>query len=161
MKSRVVVGEKALVWAMLIMVLPMLGACQKDEINNNELKCPVTAIEGANDNVVGKWKLVKVRIVQLDDGISMKDYSCKNIIYDFKQDGSLVVNGAQKDVHSFENGEYSFVFSDTPIWEGMGDEFKFTLKIGSTGAACGINNNIMIVDYAPLDGNTYYFVRFE
>ncbi|HLW50226.1 MAG TPA: hypothetical protein VKZ78_04580 [Sphingobacteriaceae bacterium] len=168
MKNIVVIGEKNLLWVILVMVLPMLGACQKQEINDDELKCPVTAIEGPDDNILGKWKLVKTRTSAFnppskieDQRSRIEDYSCNNIIYHFKEDGLLIVSGTYEGVFGFTNGEYSFVFSNTPSSDGMEDKFKLTLKIEQRDVPCSINNNNMIIDYAPGDGHTHYFVRVE
>jgi len=162
MKNRVVLREKVLLWTMLIMIVSLLGACQKEKINNDDLKCPVTAVEGPDDKIIGKWKLVKTRTSGFTQPSRIEDYSCGNIIYHFKQDGSLVVSGVQEGVLSrFENGEYSFVFSAAPISEGMEEKFKFTLEIGLGDIPCYINDNNMAINYLPRDGNGYYFVRVE
>lgn len=157
MKNIAVVRRKALLWAILIMILPMLGACQKQEVNNDELKCPVTAKEGPDDNIIGKWKFVKTRTAALAAPSKTYDYSCNNVIFHFKEDGLLVISGVSEGIRSFGNGEYSFEFKDVPFFTGM--DGTYTITIGYISGACSIQENKMIIDRSPLDGDRQYFVR--
>lgn len=147
-----------LLWMISIAVLA-LGGCEKEEKNEDGLQCPVTMQEGADDNVIGKWKLVKASIIKLAHGISTEDYSCNNIIYHFKEDGSLIISGVDEGMHIRGNGVYSFELKDTMLYDHM--EYDYTLKIGEIRKACGIHNNAMVLDASPVDGNTLHFFRVE
>lgn len=148
-----------LFWMLLITILVLTGGCEKKEINENELKCPVTAKEGSDDDIIGKWKLVKVNIIKLAEEIRTEDYSCDDIIYHFREDRSLLISGVEDGMPVRQNGEYPFELMDSVLYEHM--NYDHTLKIDSLKTACGIEDNAMILDASPLDGNTLYFVRVE
>ena len=146
-------------WIVWISVLAFSGGCEKKEINENDLQCPVTAKEGSDDDIIDKWKLVKVNIIKLAEEIRMEDYSCDDIIYHFREDRSLLISGVEDGMPVRQNGEYPFELIDSVLYENM--DYDYTLKIGSQKIACDIEDNAMILDASPLDGNTLYFVRAE
>lgn len=128
-------------------------------MNEDNLQCPVTAKEGADDDIIGKWKLVKAETIKLAYGISIEDYSCNNIIYHFQEDDSLVISGISEGMPGHENGEYSFEFNDAKLYEGIEEEY--TVKIEDMSIACSIQDNHMVLNNSFLDGDILYFVRIE
>ena len=148
-----------LLWMILVVILSLSGGCEKEEKNKNQLQCTVTVKKGADDDIIGKWKLVKARIIKLAHDISTEDYSCNDIIYHFKADGSLIISGVDDGMPVMRNGEYAFEFNDTILYDHL--EYDHTLKIGKSKKACGIHNNAMTLDASPVDGNTLYFIRVE
>src|SRR5690625_4871784 len=148
-----------LFWMLLITVLVLAGGCEKKEINENELQCPVTAKEGSDDDIIGKWKLLEANIIKLAEEIRMEDYSCDDIIYYFREDGSLLISGVEDGMPVRQNGEYSFELKDSVLYKHM--NYDHTLKIDSQKIACDMEDNALILDASPLDGNTLYFVRIE
>lgn len=159
MKKYSIINPTYLLWMALVVILALLGGCQKEEKNEDDLQCPVTVKEGADDDVIGKWKLVKATIIKLAYGISTEDYSCSDIVYHFSEDGSLIISGVDDGMSVIGNGEYSFEFKDTKLYEHM--EYDYTLEIGQLNIACGIHDNAMILDASPVDGNILYFIRVE
>lgn len=151
--------SRYLFWIQLIAVLAFAGGCEKKEINENELQCPVTIQEGSDDDIMGKWKLIKADITRLAEEIRTEDYSCDDIIYYFGEDGSLLISGVEDGMPVQQNGEYSYELIDSILYEHM--DYDYTLKIDSQKIACGMEDNAMILDASPLDGNTLYFVRVE
>src|SRR5690606_11860501 len=94
-----------LIWILCLTLLPLLGACRKEGLNEDDsLRCPVTSKEGPEDSVIGKWKLVKVLSF---DG-KFQDYSCDNVFYYFKEEGILTISGVKEGMISRGNGEYAF-----------------------------------------------------
>src|SRR5690625_1434210 len=148
-----------LFWMLLITILVLTGGCEKKEINENELQCPVTIQEGSDDDIMGKWKLIKADITRLAEEIRTEDYSCDDIIYHFREDRSLLISGVEDGMPVQQNGEYSYELIDSILYEHM--DYDYTLKIDSQKIACGMEDNAMILDASPLDGNTLYFVRVE
>lgn len=159
MKKNIFMKPIYLFWIQLVTVPAFAGGCEKKEINENELKCPVTIQEGSDDDVMGKWKLVKTDITRLAEEIRTEDYSCDDIIYHFREDSSLLISGVEDGIPVRQNGEYPFELIDSVLYEHM--NYDHTLKIGSQKIACGIEDNAMILDASPLDGDTLYFVRVE
>lgn len=138
----------------LLIVLPLLiSACQKDERKEEIVKCTIVAKEGSNDNVIGKWKLVTGETTFFNP--RKEDYSCQDIIYDFREDGTLVISGNNEQLIGYEGGEYTFEFSKIELYEGL--NYSLTIENGSIG--CSIEKNHMILDNSPLDGPILHLVR--
>lgn len=163
MKKLIIIKPIFLLWTVCILTLSLFGACQKeDKLEKDGLQCPVVAKEGPDDNIVGKWKLVKIQVTSFSPyppPASMIDYSCDNIVYEFQEGGILIVTGAPKDIRSYENGEYPFEFTNTPLNEYAPE--KYTLKIKNRGISCGIQDNKMVFNDSDLDGDIVHFVRIE
>src|SRR5690554_3201252 len=76
-------------------------------------KCNLLAIEGPIDNIVGKWK--QVRVERIPEEYSMTvDYSCNNIIYSFQEDGKLVVMSDKIEYIGHSIREYEYEFRKSP-----------------------------------------------
>src|SRR5690625_7925740 len=119
---------------LLITILVLTGGCEKKEINENELQCPVTIQEGSDDDIMGKWKLIKADITRLAEEIRTEDYSCDDIIYYFREDGSLLISGVEDGMPVQQNGEYSYELIDSILYEHM--DYDYTLKIEIGRASC-------------------------
>lgn len=138
---------------MSILLLLFVGTGCKE----NEQKCTTVAVEGPEDDVVGKWKQVKGKTVF--DKSQIVDYSCNNIIYNFKSDGSLSINSDIDNPIGYNSGEYIYEFSQHSLYENI-DE-NYTLKIDNSNWACSISGSNMVLNNAPLDGPILYFVRIK
>lgn len=55
--------------------------------------CKVTPVCGEKGNIVGKWKLVKATEALVTAPTSI-DYSCEDIVYEFRPDNKLVVTSS-------------------------------------------------------------------
>lgn len=142
----------------ILIILFMIIACKKDDNMEENLRCPIEALDGANDNVVGKWKLAKAKVVFQNP--RTEDYSCDEIIYDFRADGILVISGgASSDSIGYPEGQYTYAFTADKLFEWV--EESYTLSIDETKIASGINNNQLILNSSPLDGPILYFVRIQ
>jgi len=138
---------------MPILLLLFVGA----GCNENEQKCTTIAVEGPENNVIGKWKQVKGKTVF--DKPQIVDYSCNNIIYNFKSDGSLSIYSDIDNPIGYNSGEYIYEFSLYSLYENI-DE-NYTLKIENSSWACGISGSNMVLNNTPLDGPILYFVRIQ
>lgn len=66
--------------------------------------CKVTPVCGKANDIIGKWKLVKTKeAYSLKNGFN--DYSCDEVIYEFRTDNKLVVTS---NIEEQLNGEYKF-----------------------------------------------------
>ena len=106
--------------------------------------------------IIGKWKLEKIR-VNSRMGIFCTDCSLYNVVYEFKQDGTLTVSANTENHGWHESGEYSFIKDE---WDMGQDGFPWGLSI-SNGSATWymLSSKKLIIDYSPMDGATYYFVK--
>lgn len=135
-----------------LLILPLctvlLGAgCQK-----KDEKCTINAINGPEDNIIGKWKLVKGEEVFYNP--RTVDYSCNNVIYQFKTDGVLIITSDIVDIIGFGTGKYSYEFILT-------DKGSHTLKVDNSQGGCSILGSDLTINYAYLDGPILYLIRVQ
>lgn len=144
------------IFALMFLSMILFGACQEDALPQGELICPVEAVDGPEDSVVGKWKMIWER-----PGFSLDtiDYSCNSIIYHFKPDGILeVLSDVEEAGHS--DGEYNYKLIWDPYNSGantlrgikIGEHSRWAILIGTTK---------MTMDITPLDGPMRQFIRIE
>jgi hypothetical protein len=129
--------------------------CKKTDFVKLDLTCPITARKGDDSEVIGKWKLVKGETVFMSK--STEDYSCNEIIYHFRSDGSLIITANIDKFIGNTSGTYQYKFTDSQLYEGMSQ--TKTLQINLRSLACGISGGIMKLDDSPLDGPILYLVR--
>lgn len=157
MKRRIVLNSVQLSWMVMLIVSSFLLACKKEDHMKESLKCPVVAKEGSDDDITGKWKLVNAQAVFYNP--SMEDYSCDDIVYDFRESGMLLVYGTDNQTIGYGEGQYTFEFSTIKFYEGS--EGDYTLKIGNASMVCSIKNNRLILDGSALDAPILYLIRVK
>ena len=140
---------------LLIIFLLIFVGCKKTEVIDIDLKCSVVARKGNDNQIIGKWKLVKAQTVFLDP--RTVDYSCNQIIYAFDLNGNLTITADTADIIGQNSGSYDYTFSKSSFFEGQNE--KYTIKIKQRSITCGISNGVMILDDSPLDGPILYLVR--
>lgn len=146
---------KFILFSAILFACSMIG-CQEAEFPN--LKCRVKSVSGPVDDVVGKWKLVQREDFNMQSGkITRTDYSCKNIIYYFTNDGIVRVEN-HGDTSLYKDGDYEYLFSTTPFHETMEGN---TLRIRGIGWPCFIQPGNMTLDRTSLNGSILRFVRVE
>lgn len=143
----------------LIFFLSLLTAsgCTGDE-GEPELgkACPVDAVEGQENEIVGKWKMVWQRPGFSND---YTDYSCNNTMYHFKPDGILEVSNDVEGV-GYSTGDYSYEFVSDPYNSGVADVRGLKIS-GSLPWGYQIEATTMMLDLSFLDGPLKYFIRIE
>ena len=140
-----------------------LSQCNKSEFpdENSEdstllIDLPIDLKNEKAENIIGKWKLEKITVLSRL-GIFHTDCSPYNVVYEFKENGILIVSANTDNYGWHESGEYSFIDDE---W-GMGhDDYLWGLSINN-----GLTNwyvlssKELIIDYSPGDGATFYFVK--
>lgn len=121
------------------------------EAEDPDMACPIVAVIGADDDIVGKWKLVKGQTVFYEP--RTEDYSCSDIVYHFQQDGILTISSVKED---YSPDPSAYEFDQISLYA-----HEFTLKIGNRKYGCSISEGRMILDGSPLDGPIRYFVRIQ
>lgn len=105
---------KKIILYIFLLLLPIFSLSCKDEVKDDccideeiaNLNCKVTPVCGEKGNIVGKWKLVKATEALVTAPTSI-DYSCENIIYEFRPDNKLVVTS---NIEGQMSGEYEYQY---------------------------------------------------
>lgn len=126
----------------LILMLVIVWGCSDDEFSS------------AN-KIVDEWKLTEIRYFSTS-GNSIIDYSGVNIIYDFREDGTLIVSGAEQGVHT--NGTYEYEIEEGVV-EGISDLVIFTVKIDQTYWTHDLTDGIMKLGLPHNDRSNLIFER--
>ena len=103
------------------------------------------------ENIIGKWKLVKVVIPFINE---TSDYSQYEITYEFNKNGTLDVSGKNDHIEGYrghEAGEYSYSIKK--------DEIGFRLTIDNLIYGYSISSEKLEISNAHLDGCIYYFSK--
>jgi hypothetical protein len=91
-----------------------------------KLACPSPAKTGKEDDIIGKWKLV-LEINKSDTS----DRSCEDIVYHFREDGTLTVSNSSE-VCEFEYSNYPFCYRCYPSKNSA----QPNLKMGDAAIFC-------------------------
>ncbi len=147
-------AKKASHFTLVMLVLfSLFSGCQDVEFPG--LKCRVKSVDGSLDDVTGKWKLVRVKNFNMENGQHRElDYSCENIVYEFNEEDTVEIIGGEFEFVS-DPGIYDYDLVLSPFNGLTG----FTMKIGFRTWACFIESGKMTLDASGLDGEILEFVR--
>ncbi|WP_179352256.1 hypothetical protein [Winogradskyella vidalii] len=126
----------------LILMFVTLYSCSADDYSSAR-------------NIVDEWQLIEIRYSGIE-GNTTVNYSTSNIIYDFREDGTLIVYGAQYGVHA--NGTYTYLIEEGSL-EGQSDLEILTVKIDQTYWSYDLTNGIMKLGQSHVDGPDLVFER--
>ncbi|REE25556.1 hypothetical protein DFQ09_102146 [Winogradskyella pacifica] len=126
----------------LIVLLVTVFGCSDDEFSSV-------------NKIVDEWKLTEIRYYT-SSGNSIIAYSDVNIVYDFRNDGTLVVSGVEQGIYN--NGTYEYEIEEGVV-EGISDLVIFTVKIDQTYWAYDLTNGIMKLGLSHVDGPDLIFER--
>lgn len=139
----------------------MFQTCKKAQPSEEILttyQCAVNSVAGPQDDVLGKWKLLSYRTVFYNPDTT--DYSCDDIIYEFKRDGGLTVISTIDEPHGYAAGDYTFELKENIVPED-GNTY-YTLQIGEHSQwPSTIGAREMILSQAYVDGPVLHFARIE
>ncbi|MDR2125523.1 MAG: hypothetical protein LBP63_01665 [Prevotellaceae bacterium] len=84
----------------ILLILAGVIACGKENTDENPYR----------KNIIGKWKLIKMisRDVNYDGIFDTVDYSNENIIYEFRANNKLIINGYIE--NDFSSGEHYYSY---------------------------------------------------
>lgn len=113
----------------------------------------------SNDNettqIVGQWKLIYRHSNPWSSYIA--DESAKNIVYDFKSNGILIVTGNQSAPHT--DGQHNYFFGED-ILGGLSSDPKIVLvKIDGEKWTYNLSSGQMMLSQGYLDGESLTFAR--
>jgi hypothetical protein len=135
----------------LMMAIVVLSSCSKD--NDDD----------ATNQIVGKWKLVKIEYYKRDantnGSLQTTDYSVKNIIYDFRLNNKLIISG--EDNMDSENRVSDYVFEKDYLsgFPSEGESKMFLVKIDGSKWNYSLTNGIMKLGQSYIDGSDLYFEK--
>ena len=117
-------------------------ACDRTENNENK--------------VSGEWKLQSAKYIATNQTI---DYSNKNIIYNFQNNGTLNVYGGSNE--GYNDGNYSYIFKNDYLSNyPTNNEQKIDLVIIQNSKwAFSNSNNQMTLDQTHVDGPKLTFIK--
>lgn len=141
--------NKSIIFLILII---FTHACSSDK-NDSELVEFESACEQKNDvdllDLIGKWKLRKVQTVFLNPGVY--DYSSNEIIYDFREDGVLIISSDIDEFVGGSTGEFSYSLSQNAL----------NLQIDQTSKTCCLSDISLRLDGSSLDGPILCLVKVQ
>lgn len=106
-------------------------------------------------DIVGKWKLEKVKTVFYEP--KEYDYSENNIIYLFRANRTLKVTSDVDENMAHNPGEYSYRVEKSSVYK----ETDVIVINNGPEAICSISGNNLIIDDSPRDGYIYSFTRVK
>jgi hypothetical protein len=109
-------------------------------------------------SIIGKWRLTIGRSSGFMFSPVIVDYSQYNIVYEFKEEGILIIS-AKTGAPTFPDvGEHLYSIVDNEYgFPGL----PYGLKIGNWESWYQISSERMIIDDSPVDGGVMYFVRIN
>jgi len=128
----------------LLLVIITLFACTSDDDAR------------LDKQIIGEWKLIKAEIVNFSPNSPIIDYSDKNIIYNFKSDGKLVVTGGEN--IEYPDGEYDYYFGEDYLG-GTTDPKILLVKINNSKWTCNLTDSEMMLGQSYVDGPNLFFKR--
>lgn len=142
--------------AVLIAVVLMFNlSCKDEKVDvDDDLKCPVSAIKGANNKIIGKWKLVKWSL-PFSPNSNEIDYSCNEVIYEFGSNGILNVTSDLQERQGYANGSYTFEFK----MSNNKPQLTINGLVFGDGYILTLSSTKMIWNNSPVDGPIYTFIR--
>jgi len=151
----------------ILMIIPalicgvMFLSCGSDKIeegiNCEDCLCIYDFAHEKNASIIGEWKLEKISTISRL-GAFCTDCSSYNIVYEFKQNGALTVSANSENYGPHESGEYSFIKDE---WGAGRDNFPLGLSLNGNTGWYMLSSKKLIIDYSPVDGSTFYFVKLK
>lgn len=135
--------KKILLLGSILIVLACFN-CTDDE--NPDMACLVVAANGPDDDIIGKWKLVKTEKLSQIDPRTI-DYSCDNITYYFQENGTLSIKRDREDYIGYPTGQHMFEFMHSEY-----NHKNYFLAIEGAQYSCIILNGGRTMDLEPLGG---------
>lgn len=137
-----------------ICILSIIALISCSKGNNNEIDQNANCIEGLPDNninanqIIGEWKLTKS-----SSYLFVNDYSNENIIYNFLEDGELIVSGGGN-IGGYPNGTYNYVFELDYLSnsESPNEPMIWLVKIDGLKWTYNSKNNLMVIGQSYVDG---------
>lgn len=167
MKKKIKITLIPVLFIGLLFCLPLFGGCQKGDVASPELRCPVESVMGPEDDITGKWKLVKVEVFSsISKALEVRDYSCKDIIYQLYTDDRLIISSNIEDYIGHDTGEYVYEIIVTP--NNDDDVRSDLMKIDNKSYSMFMSAREMTIELNPIDPlavyesrRTAYFVRIQ
>jgi len=151
--------------AILLIMLGCFSSCEKYTPTEytptgNDTIIGDTTIENDTIGIVGKWKLVKIKLGWMMGEI---DYSQNNIIFKFKTNGILIISGGENEL--INNGEHEIIIRSLEIGEYTysiikNDKYYYLDVKYGLGWQCSISSEELEL-YHPADCESYYLVKIN
>lgn len=154
--------EKMRLLSLVLAITVCIGCTDRDD--DPDIRCPVVADKGPDDDITGKWKLLKTEKISTVDPMLI-DFSCDDITYHFQENGSLMIYSNKNDYVGHPRGDHRYEFIPSPF-----NQKTHVLAIEGTQYACIILKENMELNLEPLSGplgpmrefrTVLYFIRIQ
>ena len=152
--KRLIFNKNNFFSTVVILFLTCFLGCEKGSKLNVNQRCKVEAKIGQDNDVVGKWKMIRGQTAFHEQRTI--DFSCNNIIYDFQTDGTLSISSDTENLISLASGKYKYELLFEPL-EASNEEF--TLQIDGLVTGSEISTDAMTINHSYHDGPILHFVR--
>jgi len=148
---------------LLLIVVGSLSSC--DKLRRFEWEYP--EFDSYNKDIVGKWKLVEVKIPYARPVPISFDYSQYDIVYEFTKKGILMVSGDVDSIDLYlELGHEPGIYSYSFVNDGNGGStipgLPYGLKIrGYFTYWYRISSEKLDIRRSPVDGVDYHLVKIN
>nr|WP_315194875.1 hypothetical protein [uncultured Flavobacterium sp.] len=132
-----------------LMTIVLLSGCTNDD-------------ETPTNQILGKWKLVKVEYYKWNNNIASLqtiDYSDKNITYDFRSNNKLIITGDQNIDNKNRESDYIFEKDYLSGHPSEGESKMLLVKIDGSKWTYSLTNGTMMLGQSYIDGANLYFER--
>lgn len=132
---------------LLLIIATTISSCSNDN--------PTT-----NNQIIGEWRLKQVNYYGLEGGTSSEgiiDYNDKNVFYNFKANGELLVTG--DDNPGYNSGTYTYVYGEDYLGDAATDSKIVLVKIDGSKWTYNYLNGEMTLGKSYVDGPDLVFVK--
>ena len=119
-------------------------------------------IEEDAENIIGKWKLVRIMNPALL-GPRWFNYFQQNIVYEFKENGVFMVSGKVEHIdmgYGYEPGEYFYTITENDLGKVVGLPCG-VIENCFIDYMCRCSSNELEINNSWVDGATFYFVKVK
>ncbi|WP_156101169.1 hypothetical protein [Salegentibacter sp. Hel_I_6] len=129
---------------LILMIIPTLISCSKNDDSNSD------------NEIVGNWKLMRAEFYGFE-GENSINYSDKDIIYNFKSNGTLKVTGEEN--AGYPSGEYEYFFGKDYLGGNTNDPKTLLVKINTSKWIYNFIDGEMILGQSYVDGPNLVFKK--
>ncbi len=125
----------------------LLNGCNID--NDYDLKCPVRKVNLNLPEIYGRWILIQGINYGQGTNIPDEDYSCHRISYEFRKNGTLIVNSNLTDYIGLPGGTFTFEWE---AQEALDERPLYTLKIDGDEYGAMMREGELEIEVFPRGG---------
>jgi hypothetical protein len=156
MKNTVTTSVKNSLLSTVIFFTILVSSCSSQEIGSNQTqKCNIDSIIGDKNNIIGRWRLLNNSNIFGPTPTTFIDYSCENIIFEFRESDTLKIENNLNKFPIYSSGLYNYSYT-------LGDSTKFAIvAINNFKWICIPSESKLVLDASMLDGGKLNLIRIN